>query len=226
MRTRRLAVLLTLAALVLAACAVPRERGDAPASTVPIDRSGVEAVLERYDRVRETASELLDAKPLSTVENGAVLAIDTGSFEVAQRLARAAGRTGTSGDVVGLATPRFTRYPLWFVVEVRDRAAEVNRVQVFERATAVDPWFLAGQLRSSANEKQTSSLGGTMRFDIRRAQVRRLPLDEQRAYGEAFRRLCAFESAIRQAADLGAELVRLTADGLALGVLEPDGPTP
>lgn len=142
MRTRRLAVLLTLAAFVLAACAVPRERGDAPASTVPIDRSGVEAVLERYDRVRETASELLDAKPLSTVENGAVLAIDTGSFEVAQRLARAAGRTGTSGDVVGLATPRFTRYPLWFVVEVRDRAAEVNRVQVFERATAVDPWFL------------------------------------------------------------------------------------
>ncbi|MBQ1026501.1 N-6 DNA methylase [Micromonospora sp. C95] len=88
---------------------------------------------------------------------------------------------------------------------------------------ALDPWFLAGQLRTSANEKQASSLSGTLRFDIRRAQVRRLPLDEQRATGEAFRRLDAFESALRQATSLGAELVQLTADGLARGVVRSDG---
>ncbi|RQW97343.1 N-6 DNA methylase, partial [Micromonospora globispora] len=87
---------------------------------------------------------------------------------------------------------------------------------------ALDPWFLAGQLRTSANEKQASSLSGTLRFDIRRAQVRRLPLEEQRAHGEAFRRLDAFESAIRQAASLGAELVQLTADGLARGSIRPE----
>ncbi|PWR16894.1 N-6 DNA methylase [Micromonospora sicca] len=87
---------------------------------------------------------------------------------------------------------------------------------------ALDPWFLAGQLRTSANEKQASSLSGTLRFDIRRAQVRRLPLEEQRTHGEAFRRLDAFESAIRQAAALGAELVQLTADGLARGALRPE----
>ncbi|MFG2054199.1 N-6 DNA methylase [Micromonospora sp. NPDC048930] len=86
----------------------------------------------------------------------------------------------------------------------------------------LDPWFLAGQLRTSTNEKQASSLSGTLRFDIRRAQVRRLPLEEQRAHGEAFQRLEAFESAIRQAASLGADLVRLTADGLARGALRPD----
>lgn len=141
-RTARLLALTVCLSLVLAACAVPRQRDDAPPSTVPVDRSEVESVLARYDSVRETAADLLDPKPLSTVESGAVLAIDTGSFEVAQRLARAAGDTGTSGDVVRLATPRFTRYPLWFVVEVRDRAAERNRVQVFERTSAVDPWFL------------------------------------------------------------------------------------
>jgi hypothetical protein len=90
--------------------------------------------------------------------------------------------------------------------------------------TALDPWFLAGQLRTSANEKQASSLSGTMRFDVRRAQVRRLPLAEQRALGEAFRRLADFESTIRQAAALGEELVRLTADGLARGVVRPDQP--
>ncbi|MEV5823367.1 N-6 DNA methylase [Micromonospora haikouensis] len=87
---------------------------------------------------------------------------------------------------------------------------------------ALDPWFLAGQLRTSANERQASSLSGTLRFDVRRAQVRRLPLEEQRALGEAFRRLDAFESTIRQAAELGAELVQLAADGLASGVVRPD----
>ncbi|WP_091240659.1 N-6 DNA methylase [Micromonospora matsumotoense] len=86
---------------------------------------------------------------------------------------------------------------------------------------ALDPWFLAGQLRTSANERQASSLSGTLRFDIRRASVRRLGLPEQRAYGEAARRLDAFEQALRQAATLGAELVQLTADGLARGAIRP-----
>lgn len=141
-RSSRLLAVLVCALLVLAACGLPRERGDAPPSTVPVDAGEVDAVLARYEKVRDTAAELLDPKPLSTVESGAVLAIDTGSFEVAQRLARAVGGDSASNDVVRLATPRFTAYPLWFMVEVQDRAAEVNRVQIFERASAVDPWFL------------------------------------------------------------------------------------
>lgn len=86
--------------------------------------------------------------------------------------------------------------------------------------TALDPWFLAGQLHSSSNDKQTTSLART-RIDIRRAQIRRLPRDEQRAYGEAFRRIGAFESAIKDVASLAAELVRLTTDGLVAGTLRP-----
>jgi hypothetical protein len=138
---RGLGVVLALA-LVLAGCGVPRERGYAPASTVPVDAAQVDRILARYAEVRATAADLLDPKPLSTVESGAVLAIDTGSFEVAQRLAKAAGDRAEDGEVVEIATPRFTRYPLWFVVEVRDATAKVNRVQVFQRASAVDPWFL------------------------------------------------------------------------------------
>ncbi|MBM7489148.1 hypothetical protein JOD64_000370 [Micromonospora luteifusca] len=87
---------------------------------------------------------------------------------------------------------------------------------------ALDPWFMAGQLRNSANDKQTTSLSGS-RVDVRRAQIRRLPLDEQRAHGEAFRRLLAFESAVAEVSSLSAELVRLTADGLAVGTLRPNG---
>lgn len=44
---------------------------------------------------------------------------------------------------------------------------------------------------------------------------------QQRAYGEAARRLDAFEQALRQAATLGAELVQLTAGGLARGAIRP-----
>ncbi|WP_446209805.1 N-6 DNA methylase [Micromonospora sp. IBSANI012] len=86
---------------------------------------------------------------------------------------------------------------------------------------ALDPWFLAGQLRSSTNDKQTTSLSGT-RIDIRRAQIRRLSLAEQRAHGEAFQRLVTFESAVAEVGSLSAELVRLTADGLAAGTLRPE----
>ncbi|RAO51551.1 Site-specific DNA-methyltransferase (adenine-spe cific) [Micromonospora saelicesensis] len=87
---------------------------------------------------------------------------------------------------------------------------------------ALDPWFMAGQLRNSANDKQTTSLSGS-RVDVRRAQIRRLPLDEQRAHGEAFQRLIAFESAVAEMGLLSAKLVRLTADGLATGALHPAG---
>jgi hypothetical protein len=137
---------------------------------------------------------------------------------------RDVGRLGqeirlAAGDVV---VPMIARQLTARVVSADGALLGRNLYLLRPNPAALDPWFLAGQLRTSANEKQASSLSGTLRFDIRRAQVRRLPLGEQRAHGEAFRRLDAFESAIRQAALLGAELVQLTADGLARGALRPD----
>ncbi|MFF5199425.1 N-6 DNA methylase [Micromonospora parva] len=123
------------------------------------------------------------------------------------------------GDVV---VPMIARQLTARVVTAEGALLGRNLYLLRPNPAALDPWFLAGQLRTSANEKQSSSLSGTMRFDIRRAQVRRLSLDGQRAHGDAFRRLDAFESAIRQAASLGAELAQLTADGLARGDLRPD----
>ncbi|MER5454638.1 N-6 DNA methylase [Micromonospora sp. NPDC002389] len=122
------------------------------------------------------------------------------------------------GDVV---VPMIARSLTARVVSVDGALLGRNLYLLRPNPAALDPWFLAGQLRTSTNEKQASSLSGTLRFDIRRAQVRRLSLDEQRAHGEAFRRLDAFESAIRQTAKLGEDLVRLTADGLARGSLLP-----
>jgi SAM-dependent methyltransferase len=86
----------------------------------------------------------------------------------------------------------------------------------------LDPHFLAGALRSSANgqvsARQTGSGG---RADISRALVAYLPLPEQRRYGEAFRLAEQLQAEARSAAAMGASLAQLLADGVAGGTLEP-----
>jgi hypothetical protein len=147
-------------ALALSACAVPHERDD----LTPVQgaqRAEVSDVLDRYREVRNSAIELLDPKPLSTVETDAVLAIDTGSFEVSQRLAQTQKGDTAKVDVTTVETPRFGKYPLWFYAVVRDEALGINRVQVYERRSSVDPWLLTAT---------PETLSGTELPDIRRAE--------------------------------------------------------
>ncbi|WP_405985936.1 N-6 DNA methylase [Streptomyces sp. NBC_00872] len=83
---------------------------------------------------------------------------------------------------------------------------------------ALDPWFLAGFLRGTANARRASSYASTAtRLDVRRLQLPRLPLADQRRYGEHFRALAAFEDALRLAGQLGEQLVQGLYDGLADG---------
>ncbi|MGP3632270.1 N-6 DNA methylase [Streptomyces sp. 24-1644] len=87
---------------------------------------------------------------------------------------------------------------------------------------ALDPWFLAGFLRGTANNRQASSYASTAtRLDARRIQLPRLPLAEQQRYGEQFRRLAAFEEALRTAGRLGGLLVQGMYDGLTDGTVAP-----
>ncbi|MGK5642281.1 N-6 DNA methylase [Streptomyces sp. URMC 126] len=88
---------------------------------------------------------------------------------------------------------------------------------------ALDPWFLAGFLRGTANQRQASSYASTAtRLDVRRLQVPRLPLAEQRRYGARFRALAAFEEALRLTERLGEQLVQGLYDGLTDGTVRPD----
>ena len=83
---------------------------------------------------------------------------------------------------------------------------------------SLDPWFLAGFLRGSANSRQASSYTSTAtRLDVRRLQVPRLPLDAQRRYGERFRALAAFEDSLRLAGRLGEQLLQGVHDELTDG---------
>ncbi|KUJ66768.1 restriction endonuclease subunit M [Streptomyces albus subsp. albus] len=87
---------------------------------------------------------------------------------------------------------------------------------------ALDPWFVAGHLRGSANQRQASSYASTAtRLDVRRLQLPRLPLAEQQRYGERYRALAAFEEALRLAGRLGEQLVQGVYDGLADGTVTP-----
>ncbi|GGW15343.1 type II restriction endonuclease subunit M [Streptomyces libani subsp. rufus] len=97
-----------------------------------------------------------------------------------------------------------------------------NLVLLRPDRTALDPWFLAGFLRGTANNRQASSYASTAtRLDVRRLHLPRLPLDEQRRYGARFRALEEFERALRQASRLGEQLVRGMYDGLTDGTVAP-----
>ncbi|PBC63247.1 restriction endonuclease subunit M [Streptomyces sp. Tue6028] len=111
------------------------------------------------------------------------------------------------------------------VVDERTAGAALGRNLTLLRPdpAALDPWFLAGFLRGTANNRQASSYASTAtRLDVRRLQLPRLPLDEQRRYGERFRALAEFEDALRRAGRLGEQLVRGMYDGLTDGTVAPD----
>ncbi|MDU0294389.1 N-6 DNA methylase [Saccharothrix longispora] len=86
----------------------------------------------------------------------------------------------------------------------------------------VDVHFLAAQIRvNSVARSSSATLPGSRRIDVRRIEVPVLDLDRQRRLGAAFRRLDAFESKLRSAASLGADLVHGLTEGLARGAVEP-----
>ncbi|EMF24182.1 hypothetical protein H114_28414 [Streptomyces gancidicus BKS 13-15] len=110
------------------------------------------------------------------------------------------------------------------VVDEETAGAVLGRNLVLLRPdpAALDPWFLAGFLRGTANHRQASSYASTAtRLDVRRLQLPRLAPDEQRRYGERFRALDAFERALREAGRLGEQLVRGMYDGLTDGTIAP-----
>ncbi|WP_327393171.1 SAM-dependent methyltransferase [Streptomyces sp. NBC_01186] len=84
----------------------------------------------------------------------------------------------------------------------------------------LDAWFLAGSLRAPANARQAGThASSSSRVDVRKLQVRQVPLGEQRHYGEAFRQVTAFEGAVARLNALGTDLVHDLSDALAAGRL-------
>ncbi|WP_182908107.1 N-6 DNA methylase [Microbispora sp. H13382] len=81
----------------------------------------------------------------------------------------------------------------------------------------VDPVCLAGFLRIAG--EQAAERGEPSRADIRRVEIPRLPLEEQRRLGNAFQKLELLENEVAQVGEQGARLVRLGLGGLSGGAL-------
>lgn len=87
----------------------------------------------------------------------------------------------------------------------------------------LDSWFLAGFLAAADNISgaTTGTLRSNIQIDPRRLRVPLLTLTEQRAYGDAFRRLGDLRAAARDAARLADETATHLTLGLTSGTLLP-----
>lgn len=120
------------------------------------------------------------------------------------------------GDVVVALNPR--RLEVHVVTE--DGTAAGPQLQVLRPdPDRCDPYFLACFLRAAGLARASSTT--TSRSDVRRAAIPRLPLDAQRPYGDAFRRLRALEKSLNVLHEAGETLINLGYQGLAGGDLAP-----
>ena len=90
-------------------------------------------------------------------------------------------------------------------------------------ATRLDAHFVATFLRADvAALPVANTLGAVSRDDLRRCRIPRMPLAEQRRYGEAFRRLLELDAALKSLADVSGKVIEQVIHGLTAGVLAPD----
>ncbi|WP_371775140.1 N-6 DNA methylase [Streptomyces sp. NBC_01438] len=90
----------------------------------------------------------------------------------------------------------------------------------------LDPWFLAGFLGSAENIAAASTGSTILHVSPGRLRVPLLPLEEQRRYGEAFRRVHTLRAEAARATALADETAHLLAGGLTGGGLIPSLPSP
>ncbi|MFF2774568.1 N-6 DNA methylase [Streptomyces sp. NPDC058052] len=97
-----------------------------------------------------------------------------------------------------------------------------HQVHLFRPDPArLDPWFLAGFLETEENLAGASTGSTILHVSPGRLRVPLLPLEEQRRYGEAFRRVHALRAEAQRAAHLAEETARLLTGGLTGGALLP-----
>ncbi|XRQ08592.1 N-6 DNA methylase [Actinomadura welshii] len=87
----------------------------------------------------------------------------------------------------------------------------------------LDPWFLAGFVSAPDNISKATTGTSTHQLVASRLRVPLLPLEEQTAYGQAFRKVRDLGTSARDAATCANELAELIATTLTGGALLPPG---
>jgi N-6 DNA Methylase len=103
-------------------------------------------------------------------------------------------------------------------------ADDVGIAQVVEiDQERLDPHFVALFLRGDvAALPVANTLGAINRDDLRRCRIPRMPLAEQRRYGDAFRWLTDLEQALAALSDLSAKVIEQTIHSLTTGAIAPE----
>ncbi|SFE23023.1 N-6 DNA Methylase [Actinopolyspora alba] len=107
------------------------------------------------------------------------------------------------------------------VVDTDDWSLGANLFLIRVDEERLDPWFLAGQIRSGDPAPSSTTVSGVHRTNIRRTEIPVTDIDEQRRLGEAFRRLAEWESDLNKAVKLGTRLTRELTNGIAEATLIP-----
>ncbi len=109
-------------------------------------------------------------------------------------------------------------------VAMGTNADDTGVAQIVEiDATRLDAHFVATFLRADvAALPVANTLGAVSREDLRRCRIPRMPLAEQRRYGEEFRRLLELDAALKALADVSGKVIEQVIHGLTSGVLAPD----
>ncbi|WP_326727651.1 N-6 DNA methylase [Streptomyces phaeochromogenes] len=108
---------------------------------------------------------------------------------------------------------------------VRGGLVDLDGTVATSRTDQLDTDCLRGFLRSAANTRRSTTASGTLRLSASGAQLPQMDIGLQREYGEAFRRLAAFEELLREAAAIGGRASTLAYDGLTTGALLPPSAT-
>lgn len=211
-RDRLAALLGQMSGMVPELGPAPRDREPAFTSVAELARIG--ALTVHRAPARRDAAEAAEGRPVLTAEDVIQDREPTGRV-----LARAEEDwlvTRTGDIAVAVASRRFAAR----VVEREGLLLGPQLSLVRVDPEELDPYFLAGVLRSTANVRSSALSSTGSRVDVHRARVPRLPLDQQRRYGKAFRRMDRVASAARDGIALSEEMGRLLADGVAAGELD------
>ncbi|MER5420445.1 HsdM family class I SAM-dependent methyltransferase [Streptosporangium roseum] len=206
----RLAATVETLAAAIPDLTVPADRRELPMTTVgELIKAGVVAVHQAALRMITDQGDL----PVLTVRDVLKGRGPTG------RTVREPGTVTTQrGDVVAPLTPSG---PAARVMTETGVALGPQLLLFRADPDRIDPYFLAGFLRVAGGSGAARASTASNRIDARRVQIPRLPVDDQRVYGEAFKRLIEFEDVARETAALAERVVRLGFDGLVDGALRP-----
>ncbi|MEV4675551.1 MULTISPECIES: HsdM family class I SAM-dependent methyltransferase [Actinomadura] len=187
-----------------------RARADVPMTTIgELAKAGVAEILRPPAKVRMGEGNVpvltLDDVALGRQPTGTA-APDPDHVEVAP------------GDIVVSLS---ARHPVARVITEEGPVLGPGLALVRADPARTDPDFVAGWLLLGAQGARLRSSTSSARFDVRRARLPRLTLDEQAELGRAFRKLTELEAALRDTHRLGADVLRLGLEGLGAGTLHP-----